>query len=91
MKWLTNSKNIFIINDPLFYKGPRPLVTVSSADMLVLHSAEVVHFHCESCHPYARVNYSQNTSKVSRQGNTMKSFEGSSNKLGPLDSLGKQM
>jgi len=27
---------------------PRPLVTVSTADIPVLHSAEVVHFHCES-------------------------------------------
>jgi hypothetical protein len=91
VKWLTNSKNIFIINDPLFYKGPRPLVTVSMAVITVLHSAEVVHFHCESCCPYVQVNYSQNTFKVSRQGNTMKSFEDSSNKLGPLDSLSKQM
>jgi hypothetical protein len=60
-------------------------MTVSTTDIPVLQSAEVVHFHCESCRPYAWVNYSQNTSKLSRQGNTMKSFEGSSNKLGPLD------
>jgi hypothetical protein len=60
-------------------------VTVSTAVITVLHSAEVVHFHCESYCPYARVNYSENTSKVSRQGNTMKSFKDSSNKLGPLD------
>jgi hypothetical protein len=66
-------------------------MTVSMVVIIVLHSAEVVHFHYESCCPYAQVNYSQNTSKVSRQGNNMKSFEGSSNKLGPLDSLGKQM
>jgi hypothetical protein len=66
-------------------------MTVNMTVITVLHSTEVVHFHCESCCPYARVNYSQNTSNVSRQGNTMKSFEGSSNKLGPLDSLGKQM
>jgi hypothetical protein len=64
-------------------------VTVSTAVITVLHSTEVVHFHCESYSPYARVNYSQNTTKVSRQGNTIKSFEGSSNKLGPLDSLDK--
>jgi hypothetical protein len=82
---------MFIINDPLFHKGLRSLVTVSTAVITVLRSAEVVHFHCESCRSYARVNYSQNTSKVSRQGNTMKSFEGSSNKLGPLDLLDKQM
>jgi hypothetical protein len=60
-------------------------MTMSMAVITVLHSVEVVHFHCESCCPFARVNYSQNTSKVSRQGNTIKSFEGSSNKLGPLD------
>jgi hypothetical protein len=35
-------------------------------------------------YPYARDHDSQNTSKVSRQGNTMKPFKGSSNKLGPL-------
>jgi hypothetical protein len=35
-------------------------------------------------YPYVRVNYSQNTFKVSKQGNTMKPFKGSSNKLGPL-------
>jgi hypothetical protein len=66
-------------------------VTVSTTIITVLHSAKVVHFHFELCCPYVRVNYSQNTSKVSRQGNTMKSFKGSSNKLGPLDSLSKQM
>jgi hypothetical protein len=86
-----NSKNILIIGDQLFHKGPRPLMTMSTTVITVLHSAEVVHFHCESCCPSSQVNYSQNTSKVSRQGNTMKSFKGSSNKLGPLDSLGKQM
>jgi hypothetical protein len=86
-----NSKNILIIGDHLFRKGLRPLVTVSTTVITVLHSAEVVHFHCESYSPYAQANYSQNTTKVSRQGNTMKSFEGLSNKLGPLDSLGKQM
>jgi hypothetical protein len=42
------SKDIFIINDPLFHKGLRPLVTVSTAVITVLHSAEVVHFHYES-------------------------------------------
>jgi hypothetical protein len=86
-----NSKNILIFSDQLFHKGLMPLETVSTAVITVSHSAEVVHFHCELCSPYAWVNYSQNTSKVSRQGNTMKSFEGSSNKLGPLDSLDKQM
>jgi hypothetical protein len=84
-----NSKNILINSDQLFHKGPRPLMTVSTAVIIVLHFTEVVHFHCKSCSPYAQVNYSQNTSKVSRLGNTMKSFEGLSNKLGPLDLLGK--
>ena len=31
-----------------FVNVPRPLVTVSTADILVLHFAEVVHFHRES-------------------------------------------
>jgi hypothetical protein len=66
-------------------------VTVSTTVITVLHSAKVVHFYCESYSPYARVNYSQNTFNVNRQSNTMKSFKGSSNKLGLLDSLGKQM
>jgi hypothetical protein len=39
-----NSINIIIINDHIFHKGPRPLVTVSTADIPVLHSAEDVHF-----------------------------------------------
>jgi hypothetical protein len=86
-----NSKNILIIGDQLFHKGPRLLVTMRTTIITVLYSAEVLHFHSESCNPYARVNYSKNTSKVSRRGNTMKSFKGSSNMLGPLDSLGKQM
>jgi hypothetical protein len=46
--------------------------------------AEVYTFTVSRDYPYAQVNYSQNTSKVSRQGNTMKPFKGSSNKLGLL-------
>jgi hypothetical protein len=53
--------------------------------------AEVYTFTVSRDYPYAWVNYSQNTSKVSKQGNTIKSFKGSSNMLEPLDSLGKQM
>jgi hypothetical protein len=86
-----NSKNILIFSDQVFHKGLMPLVTVSTTVITVSHSAKVVHFHCELCIPYARVNYSQNTSKLSRQGNTIKSFEGLSNKLGQSDSLDKQM
>ena len=37
-----------ILSDNLFHKGLRPLVTMSTADIPVLHSIEVVHFHCES-------------------------------------------
>jgi RNase P subunit RPR2 len=85
------SINIIINVHHLFCKGTRPLVTVSTTVITILHSSEVIHFHCESCSPYAHVNYSQNTSKVSMQGNTMKSFKSSSNKLGSLDSLDKQM
>jgi len=45
--------NINIITDlplEIIYsvRVPRPLVIVSTADISVLHSAEVVHFHCES-------------------------------------------
>jgi hypothetical protein len=43
-----NSKNISILqfnSDHLFCKGLRPLVTVSTTNIPVLHSAEVVHFH----------------------------------------------
>jgi hypothetical protein len=42
-----NSINIIIINDYIFHKGPRPLVTMSTVDIPVLHSAEVVNFHHE--------------------------------------------
>jgi hypothetical protein len=38
-------KNILINSDQLFHKGSRLLVTVSTADIPVLHSADVVHFH----------------------------------------------
>ena len=44
--------SIFIISITrvyhLFRKDPRPLVIVSTADIPILHSAEVVHFHYES-------------------------------------------
>jgi hypothetical protein len=46
--------------------------------------AEVYTFTVSRDYPYARDRDSQNTSKLSRQGNTMKPFKGSSNKLGPL-------
>jgi hypothetical protein len=52
----------------LFCKGSRPLVIVSTAVITVLHSVEVVHFHCESCFPYARGLQGLKTTKVSRQG-----------------------
>jgi hypothetical protein len=76
----------------LFCKGPRPLVTVSTAVITVLHSTEVVHFHCESWFILSPEVISLLTHYQGRSaGFTMKSFKGSSNKLGPLDSLGKQM
>ena len=80
-----------ILSDHLFYKGPRPLMTMSTADIPVLHSAEVVHFHYESWYPYARVNYSENTFQGEQAGVTMKPFKGSSNKLGPLGFCGLRM
>jgi hypothetical protein len=46
--------------------------------------AEVYTFTVSRDYPYVRDRDSQNTSKVSRQENTMKPFKGSSNKLGPL-------
>jgi hypothetical protein len=63
-----NSIKKIVISDHLFHKGPRPLVTVSTADIPVLHSADVVYFHRESWFPYARVMTPQNTTKVSGQG-----------------------
>jgi hypothetical protein len=88
-----NSKNTFIvISDHQFCKGPMPLVTVSTADIPVLHSTEVVHFHRESWFTFSPEVISLLTHYQGRSaGFTMKSFKGSSNKLGPLDSLGKQM
>jgi hypothetical protein len=46
--------------------------------------AEVYTFTASHDYLYAQDRNSQNTSKVSRQRNTMKPFKGSSNKLGPL-------
>jgi hypothetical protein len=43
-----NSINIIIINDHIFHKSLKPLMTMSMADIPVLHSAEVVQFHRES-------------------------------------------
>ena len=90
---MNNEKHKQIINsDHLFHKGPRPLVTVSTADIPILHSAEVVHFHCES-----RFTLSPEVANLLTHfqgrlvGFTMKPFKGSFNKLGPLDSLDKQM
>jgi hypothetical protein len=82
-----NSKNIFIaISDHLFRKGSRPLVIVSMADIPVLHSAEVVHFHCKSWLTLSPEVISLLTYYQGRSAEfTMKSFKGSSNKLGSLD------
>ena len=71
---------------------PRPLVTMSTADIPVLHSTEVVHFHFESWFTLLPEVVNLLTHFQGRSaGFTMKHFKGSSNKLGPLDSLGKQM
>jgi hypothetical protein len=86
-----NNINIIIINDHLFHKGPRPLVTVSTAVITVLHSIEVVHFHCESCSLYVQGLQGPKHYQGELTEYTIKPFESSSNKLGPLDSLGKQM
>ena len=68
----------------LFRMGPRLLVTVSTDDIPVLHSAEVVHFHYESftLSPEATnllIHYQGRS-----VGFTMKPFKGLSNKLGLL-------
>jgi len=42
------------ISNQLFCEISEPLVTVSTAVITVIHSAEVVHFHRESCCPYGR-------------------------------------
>jgi hypothetical protein len=69
----------------LFCKGPKPPVTVSTADIPVLHSAEVVHFHHESWFTLLPEVISLLTHFQGRSTwFTMKSFKGSSNKLGPL-------
>ena len=67
-------------------------MTVSMADMPILHSAEIVHFHYESWFTLSHevTNLLTNFQGKSA-GFTMKPFKGSSNKLGPLDLLGKQI
>ena len=65
-------------------RSPRPLVTVSKADMLVLYSTEVVHFHYESGFTLSLEVISLLTHYLGRSvGFTMKPFKGSSNKLKP--------
>jgi hypothetical protein len=82
---MMNIKNTFIvISGHLFRKGPRPLVTVSTAVITVLHSTDVVHFTVSRDYPYARGGQSPKHSQVEQAGFTMKPFKGSSNKLGPL-------
>jgi hypothetical protein len=79
---------IIISAHHLFCKDPRPLVTVSTAVITVLHSTEVVHFHCESWFTLSPEVANLLTHFQGRSaGFTMKSFKGSSNKLGPLYSL----
>ena len=56
-------------------------MTVSTVDIPVLHSAEVVHFHCESLPEVANLlTHFQGRSA----GFTMKPFKDSSNKLESL-------
>jgi hypothetical protein len=59
-------------------------VTVSTADIPVLHSAEIVHFYFESYFSFARGLKSPKHYQGEQAGYTMKPFKGSSNKLGPL-------
>ena len=67
-------------------------MTMSTADILVLHSIEVVHFHSESGFTLSPEAANLLTHFQGRSaGFTMKPFKGLSNELGPLDSLGKQI
>jgi hypothetical protein len=76
----------------LFCKGPRPLVTVNTAVITVLHSAEVVHFHCESWFTLSPEVANLLTHFQGRSaGFTMKSFKGSSNRLEPLGFISQSM
>ena len=76
----------------LFCKGPRPLVTVSTVDILVLHSTEVVHFHCESWFTLSPKVINLLIYYLGRTtGFTIKPFKGSSNKLGPLGICGPSL
>ena len=68
----------------------RLLMIVSMADIPVLHSVEVVHFHYESRFTLSLEAANLLTHYQGRSaGFTMKPFKGSSNKVGPLDSLDK--
>ena len=60
-------------------------MSVSTADIPVLHSTEVVHFHCESGFTLSPEAANLLTHYHGRSaGFTIKPFKGSSNKLGPL-------
>ena len=67
-------------------------MTVSTADISVLHSAEVVHFHCESWFTLSPEVANLLTPFLGRPARfTMKPFKGSSNKLGPLGFISQSM
>ena len=60
-------------------------MTMSTVDIPVLHSVEVVHFHYESLFTLSPEVANLLTHFQGRSvGFTMKPFKGSSNKLGPL-------
>ena len=60
------------ISNQLFCEFSGPLVTVITAVITVTHSAEVVHFHRESCCPYARGPSTPKHYQGERVGYTMK-------------------
>ena len=67
-------------------------MTVSTAVITVLHSVEVVHFHCESRFTLSPEVDNLLTHFQGRSaGFTMKPFKGSSNKLGPLGVCGPSL
>jgi hypothetical protein len=45
MAHITREHDLSLYSSSIIMWGSRPLLTVSTANQLVLHSAEVVHFH----------------------------------------------
>jgi hypothetical protein len=64
-------------------------MTVSTADIPVLHSAEVAHLYPKSCYPFANRSCIPYTSTMeARQGNTMRPLQSSTSFRKPATVLG---